>query len=648
MNVRVPQRPARFRKDYVPELDGLRGIAVLLVLWVHLPTYALGPRVADLRAALLPGNVGVDLFFVLSGFLITRILLVDRERDVPLRYFLARRFLRIFPIYYLSIAVLMPRLSPTEEWACATYTANYVFMFREATSPLEHTWSLAVEEHFYLLWPPLVAFLPPRTSRRFILWGVLPLGVLSCALALFLGDWQTHGQALKEFCQRASNVRFFSLGLGALIAFHERPLRTRPRRAWLVVVSACTVAWALSSTGLEVTGASRLLERIPATGGDERAFSPPIQALAIPFGSTALVIACVACSRSWWPHAALMRARVLQWIGRISYGLYLYHFPIFGAGVWGVEPSVPSGVRVAGVLALSVALAALSYWLFEKPLLNFGARFRGGGKSELRGPPRPRGLARLGARVAGAVAFSGLLFWTMNGGARTAITHLDNALPLPAATPADSAAVARRAAPEIVEWLHGTGAKFDEMAMSLGLDAPERFVYARAVWADGASRTGHFVARDPAAQFVDVTFVRDVARRLEGARGIAPYVQLAALTGRAMTSSSEIEARLANLPADEARLRRILVGDALAGLALAYAAEQNSFEVSEDAVRAVLEAARRVEAALEPSRRSGYLASDLFREADIDRRLRWWMVGIRSMSGVEAALRAIELPLDQL
>ena len=637
-----------FRKDYVPELDGLRGIAVLLVLWVHLPALALGTPIADFRAALLPGNVGVDLFFVLSGFLITRILLVDRERGVPLRYFLARRFLRIFPIYYLTIAVLMPRLDPVEELACATYTSNYVFLFREPTSALEHTWSLAVEEHFYLLWPPLVAFLSPRTSRRVILLAVLPLGVLSCGWALFMGDWQTHATALKEFCQRASNVRFFSLGLGALVAFHEQLLRTHIRRTILVIAGACVIAWSFSRTGLETTGVDQFLARIPATGGDPRSFLPPIQALAIPFGSAAAVIACVAYSKSRWPHAALMRARPLQWIGRISYGLYLYHFPIFGAGVWGPEPGVPSGVRVAGVLLLSVGLAALSYVLFEKPLLNYGARFRGGGKSELRGTTRKRSAVRIVARVAGALAFSGVLYWMMNGGARSSIARLDNALPVSASTPEASARLAHHAAPEIVDWLDGAGVPFDEFAVALALPAPERIIYVRGVFADDESRTGHFVSGDPAAQFIDVTFVRDVARRLETARATAPFVQLAALSGHAMTFSPRIEARLGELPEDEARLRRVLLGDALAGQALAHVASMNAIDISEDAVRAVLDAARRVEASLAVSRRSRYEPSNLFREGEIHQRLRWWMVGLRTTTGIDAALEALELPVEEL
>ncbi len=210
-----------FRKDFIPELDGLRGIAVLMVLWVHLPMDSLGETIEGLRQAVVPGGVGVDLFFVLSGFLITRILLVDREQGRSLRNFLIRRFLRIFPIYYLLLAILAAWMSWEEIVACATYTSNYLFLFKSRTSLLEHTWSLAVEEHFYLLWPPVVVFLRPLVSRRVLLLGVLPLSALTCLAALQFGDWGQDGQVLRQFLGRGSTSRFGSLGLGALLAYHE-------------------------------------------------------------------------------------------------------------------------------------------------------------------------------------------------------------------------------------------------------------------------------------------------------------------------------------------------------------------------------------------------------------------------------------------
>src|SRR5882672_2186860 len=126
-----------------------------MVLWSHVPVASTPGVVRLLRSAFNPGYLGVDLFFVLSGFLITRILLADRENERPLRFFLARRALRIFPIYYLLLAVLL-LAKPGQYLAwCAIYLSNFHFMFDKTPNPLPHTWSLAIEEHFYLIWPPI-------------------------------------------------------------------------------------------------------------------------------------------------------------------------------------------------------------------------------------------------------------------------------------------------------------------------------------------------------------------------------------------------------------------------------------------------------------------------------------------------------------
>ncbi len=349
----------------------------MLVLWVHLPLGALGESAAAFRTQFLPGNVGVDLFFVLSGFLITRILLVDRESKVPLRYFLFRRFLRIFPIYYLSILLLLPQLDAGEIAAAATYTSNYAFIFRDTQCALEHTWSLAVEEHFYLLWPPVVAFLSPLVSRRVLLFAVIPVAILSSALGLVLGNFAEHQDALEEFFLRSSTVRFFSLGLGALMAYHEVWIRSSRVRATGLVFACGAICWVLSEGGLQRIGLDGLLGKLPGEAGDPRNFTRAILPFSIPFGSAAAVLAGVAWTGGFSPQGALLKLPPLRWVGRISYGIYLYHYPIFTGGVWGPEPVTPSAVRVVGVLALCIGAAALSYSLIERPLLAIGARFRG-------------------------------------------------------------------------------------------------------------------------------------------------------------------------------------------------------------------------------------------------------------------------------
>jgi peptidoglycan/LPS O-acetylase OafA/YrhL len=402
-----------FRKDHIPELDGLRGIAVLLVLWVHVPLGPLGETVDGLRRALLPGNVGVDLFFVLSGFLITRILLVDRERGVPLRYFLARRFLRIFPIYYLAILLLLPRLSAAEVAACATYTSNYAFVFMWSTSALEHTWSLAVEEHFYLLWPPLVAFLAPRRSRRILLLTVAPLALATVTVALLVPALAGDEDRFTEFVLRTSTVRFFSLGLGALIAYHESWLRARRSRALGAVLACLVLAWALSPGGASALGHDAVFAAIPGPGSDVSRYRKVLAVLSIPFGSAAAVLLAVGLSARRAPHGVLLRSAPLRGIGRISYGVYLYHFPLFTLPLWGGPPGDASLARVGALIALSLAAAWLSFVFIERPLLTLGSRFRGTRPAEA--TPMARG--RRAAGIAGAAAVALLLGWLLRGGA---------------------------------------------------------------------------------------------------------------------------------------------------------------------------------------------------------------------------------------
>ncbi|MEL6906448.1 MAG: acyltransferase, partial [Planctomycetota bacterium] len=405
---------ARFQKGFVPELDGLRAFAVLAVLWSHLPAGALGSTVTALGEEYVVGNVGVDLFFVLSGFLITRILLVDREREVPLRWFLARRFLRIFPIYYLTIAVVSPRLSSFETWASLSYTSNYAFIFHEEHGPLDHTWSLAVEEHFYLLWPPLVAFLAPRASRRALLLGIVPLAVLSVVLGLALWDWDVHAQALIEFELRSSTVRFFSLALGALLAFHETALRARRGLALGVAVGCAAACYLISERGVRALGLMGGLESAFSGGAPFGPRVAALQVLSIPFGSAAAVVLAFAFTGARGPFHALLRAAPLRWIGRISYGLYLYHLPIFFSEVWDVRAGTYQPLRVAAVVAVTFAVAWVSFQTFERLFLGFSARFREGGRDVP--VPRPGW-----GKIALAALFAVGLAKTLNGGAPAAV-----------------------------------------------------------------------------------------------------------------------------------------------------------------------------------------------------------------------------------
>ena len=149
-------------RERVPELDGIRAIACLLVLWVHL-----GPAAFQPPSVLRAGSTGVDLFFVLSGFLITRILLYNRHHGVSLKTFMIKRAARIFPVAYLGIVLCMLVRPSWEMIYSAAYLQNVGAIFDLSRGVVNtHYWTLAIEEQFYLVIPFIVLFWPARTLRQ--------------------------------------------------------------------------------------------------------------------------------------------------------------------------------------------------------------------------------------------------------------------------------------------------------------------------------------------------------------------------------------------------------------------------------------------------------------------------------------------------
>jgi peptidoglycan/LPS O-acetylase OafA/YrhL len=352
------------RPSYVPALDGLRAFAVMLVMWGHVPLGVPGyPEwLAVGRGVMSPGEFGVEIFFVLSGFLITRILLAERRRQQPVRWFLLRRLLRIFPIYYLLIAVMAFVQPGPALWWCTAYLGNVYVMTHENASLLPHTWSLCVEEHFYLLWPIAVAFLPVRWPLRLMAGVVMPCGIVG---AFLVCHWVE--PALSDKIVRfGSPFRFFGLGAGCLLAFWEPTLRARLGRALLLglglVVTGVLlwpVFWVLFAP--EVFGFGLPMRQSPTLGllySSALSAGIVLTVLSGSFAGSALVR-----PMAWW----LPRS-----IGRISYGLYLYHWPIY----WLVFAGGLTPQNVALAIGLTFAVATVSYWLIERPLLKLGSRFR--------------------------------------------------------------------------------------------------------------------------------------------------------------------------------------------------------------------------------------------------------------------------------
>jgi peptidoglycan/LPS O-acetylase OafA/YrhL len=319
--------------------------------------------------------MGVDLFFVLSGFLITGILLDTRERPRYFTNFYARRALRIFPIYYTVLAILLV-LTPwlhlqwhTGHLAYLFYAGNLasnlnpdLALVRPAVSFL-HLWSLAVEEQFYLIWPLLVLAV---TSRRRLVWTCVGLSIAGLMLRVGLLAWLPHGVAY-EWCYAELPTHMDGLLYGALAAIWVRtqPLevilrRTRRALPWTVGVMALVVGFSgpdFHTTPMTVVG----------------------------YPALAATFACVvlfALRRGSFVNR-IGNVQLLRFVGRYSYGMYLYHILFWPGLSWmqGWLQARLHSIALGGVcftllmLGGTMVMAVASYELYERQWLRLKARF---------------------------------------------------------------------------------------------------------------------------------------------------------------------------------------------------------------------------------------------------------------------------------
>lgn len=341
-----------------PMLDGFRAIAVIAVMVYHLPSSP------------LPGGfLGVDFFFVLSGFLITALLFVEWEETgaISLRAFYARRALRLLPALLLLLlalwgAVLLFRGRFKTDFSLMTratgftlaYLSNWVSAFHLGDWPsvMDHLWSLAVEEQFYLLWPILLWIMlrSKRSPKRLVMTSlVIALGTSACWRALL---WYAHHDYARVYY--ATDTRADALALGCALGVLASGGRLPSGRIARVIgaIGACLLLLAVllvrSETDTEVYG-GHLLAAVAAgacligIGGDPPEFIK-------------WVLGC-------FP---------IVWIGRVSYGLYLFHVPIF----YTVRSfgGISSPVGAALSFGATFLCAALSYHLFEQRALRLKSR----------------------------------------------------------------------------------------------------------------------------------------------------------------------------------------------------------------------------------------------------------------------------------
>ncbi|HEV3048908.1 MAG TPA: acyltransferase, partial [Longimicrobium sp.] len=340
---------------HIPALDGLRGCAVLGVLLLHFTSAMGAPAGAPARLvkqAFSLGWTGVDLFFVLSGFLITGILADARETPHRFRTFYARRALRILPLYYAFIVLLfvVPPLVGVRAYTISfadqlpywLYLQNFRPLNGPARELAAHLWSLAIEEQFYLVWPLLIFTLSRTAALR-----VCALCVAGAVAFRVAGAFTVDDLRSLYFLTPG---RIDGLALGGMIALVMRgdggPQRLRRMAPAALTVSAAAVAGAaLHPSGFDPGGVYMV------TVG--------YTALACFFG--AVLVLALDGGRSILPR--LLSTPVLRFFGRYSYGLYVVHLPLIVLGrLAGISPDAFAGTRweLPGLLGYMALMGIVS------------------------------------------------------------------------------------------------------------------------------------------------------------------------------------------------------------------------------------------------------------------------------------------------
>jgi peptidoglycan/LPS O-acetylase OafA/YrhL len=373
------------------ELDGLRGIAILMVLETHYgvlshPLALASSNLSRVFAPLLAfGWSGVDLFFVLSGFLLGGILMDNKDASNYFKVFYTRRICRIFPLYFLVVIPLLviplPLISsslnsiyvePLPSWTYLTYTQNIAMAQEErwGTVWLGPTWSLAVEEQFYLILPFLIRFV----SKERLPYLFVSLILMATLSRLAILAFHPHGD-FAFFLLLPSRAEPLLLGvLGAWAVRNQRCLHLLHTHRRLLYGVLAILA---GSTVLLVLGFYRhptdvLTTLFPATYGY------------LLLGLLFTCILLIAVTEKRGIVSFVTRNRLLGKIGVIAYGVYLLHVPVQGLLVWfllGEAPfspvdTTPEVLVTFGALLLTLGIATISWVLFEKRIVSWGRSFK--------------------------------------------------------------------------------------------------------------------------------------------------------------------------------------------------------------------------------------------------------------------------------
>ena len=345
-----PALASALGSKHLPALDGLRAIAAFLVVFYHY------------GYSWCPAGLGVLGFFVLSGFLITWLLLKEEERfgGISLKQFYIRRGLRIFPAFYAfwflwigARLLFHKRVVAPQAIASFFYVNNYYqAFFGDPNTGLSHTWSLGIEEQFYVLWPLTFLLLRRDRSRIGFLSGAILVVWLYREVLVFHLHWN-QGYIYEAFDTRADHLL-----IGCLLAVALRNGMLAP--LWRLVCSTPWLTWAtIGLLALSTTVANVTTERYRDTIGF--VIDPLLVAVLIVQGLATGV-------RGF---GALVNWRWVRYLGTISYSIYIYQQIVIGFA----KKLAPSWLSLPAVLLAVIAAASASYWIVERPFLNLKKRF---------------------------------------------------------------------------------------------------------------------------------------------------------------------------------------------------------------------------------------------------------------------------------
>jgi peptidoglycan/LPS O-acetylase OafA/YrhL len=335
-------------KTHLPQLDGLRGIAILIVLLGHLLAFPWGINKTQFGAI---APLGVDLFFVLSGFLITGILLRVKDKEHYFRNFYARRALRTWPIYFLLLifmwgianghirALAIPSYLHWQVYACYTQNLVYYQIGRVPLMPLAITWSLAAEEQFYLVWPILLRLIPNRALSMYLVPVILVAPVARVILLHYGID-----AYYSPIC------RFDAMAMGALLS------------VWITLKTP---------TAEKVTRVAAAMIGLAVLGAVISYYTGAIHIMISSFASVIFTSITALSLESRWL-IGILNHSVLRYTGKISYCLYLCH-TIVGYLIFTIYPhdDLTTGVLRTGLILLtSYAIATASWFGFESQILR--------------------------------------------------------------------------------------------------------------------------------------------------------------------------------------------------------------------------------------------------------------------------------------